>query len=253
MCAGQGSALASLGGRQVPVGLMPAPWPVRSWVLGGGQGVFSSGRRQKHEGSSLLGAPVNAWLHTEAATQPGEGAGASHSARVGLECRPDAGGQGAWRGALCGAAHGQALCGQGLGCGGADGHELQGEEDRGVSAEPQASVGGWRGSSGAGCRARQDILLGRRLESVRTSVVGAQNKAWKGALCEAGVAAGPPMEAEQSRPGPGARGSGSNGSSTGQWPQGDLPSAGLRPHLHEAERLTALLIQLLQGLDEQHV
>lgn len=84
-------------------------------------------------------------------------------------------------------------------------------------------------------------------------MVGAQNKAWKAALCEAGAAAGPPMEAEQSRPGPGARGSGSNGSSTAQWPQGDPPSVGLFPHLHEAERLTALLIWLLQGLDEQHV
>lgn len=186
MRAGQGSALASLGGRQVPAGLMPAPRPVRSWVLGRGQGVFSSGRRQKHEGSGLLGAPVNAWLHMEAAAQPGEGAGASHSARVGLERRPNAGGQGAWRGALRGAAHGQALCGQGMGRGGADGHELQGE-DRRVSAEPQASVGGWRGSRRRWVQGPSDILLGRRLESVRTSVVGAQNKAWKGALCEAGA------------------------------------------------------------------
>lgn len=150
MCAGRGPALASLGGRQVPAGLLLTPWPVWSRVLGGAGGALL-GRRQEQEGGGLPGGPANTWLCLEAAAQPGQGAGALHSACVGLERHPDAGGQGAWRGALSGAAHGQAVHSQGVGRGGADGHELQGE-DRGVSAEPQASR---RDAGGGGCRAHR--------------------------------------------------------------------------------------------------
>ena len=137
VCTGRGPVLASLGGRQVPAGLLLTPWPVWSRVLGGAGGALL-GRRQEREGGGLPGGL-------------GQGAGALHSACVGMERRPDAGGQGAWRGALGGAAHGQAVHSQGVGRGGADGHELQGE-DRGVSAEPQAS----RGDAGGGrCGARR--------------------------------------------------------------------------------------------------
>lgn len=52
------------------------------------------------------------------------GPGRPDSAAVGLECRPDAGGQRLRSGALGRAAHRQALRGQGASCGGADGCKL---------------------------------------------------------------------------------------------------------------------------------
>lgn len=138
-----------------PGACRPDAGPTACPVPGAGRGAGGVllGQGQEHEGSGLPGAPADAWLYSEAATQPGEGARALHSARVGLEHRPDAGSQGVWRGALCGAAHRQALRGQGVGCGGANGHELQ-EEDRGVSAEPQAFGGEVGDAGGTGCRAR---------------------------------------------------------------------------------------------------
>lgn len=139
-----------------PGACRPDAGPMACLVPGAGRGAGGVilGQGQEHEGGGLPGAPVDAWLYSEAATQPREGARSLHSARVGLEHRPDAGGQGVWRGALRGAAHTQALCGQGVGRGGADGHELQ-EEDRGVSAEPQAFGGKVGDAGGGGCRARR--------------------------------------------------------------------------------------------------
>lgn len=147
---GEGPRWPPWGGRQVPAGLMLTPWPVWSRVLGRAGGVLL---RQEAEagGRRPPGRPCQCLALPGGRAQPGQGAGALHSACVGLERRPDASSQGLWRGALGGAAHGQALRSQGVGRGGADGRELQGE-DTGVSAEPQASRGD---VGGGGCRARR--------------------------------------------------------------------------------------------------
>lgn len=122
-----------------------APGPGPASVLAGAP----PGARQKCEGAVSQEPLPDARLHRDAvapgpgptgAAPPREGAGASDSASMGLERRPDARSQGLRRGALCGAAHGQALRGQGVGCGGPNGHELQGE-DRGASVHPQGAMG----------------------------------------------------------------------------------------------------------------
>lgn len=71
---------------------------------------------------------ANAQLHPEPA-QPREAAWgkrqvADSAAAMGLECLPDASGQGLWRGALCSAAYRQALGGQRASRSGADGCKL---------------------------------------------------------------------------------------------------------------------------------
>lgn len=72
---------------------------------------------------------MRAWLPcSTSGSRPGPVASSlvqgADSAAVGLQRRPDASGQRSRRGALCSAAHRQALGGQGASCGGADGCKL---------------------------------------------------------------------------------------------------------------------------------
>lgn len=120
----------------------------------------------------------------------------TESAALGPERRADAGGQGARRGALRGAAHGQALRGQGAGGGGADGRELQGE--RRVSAVP-ADTGGRRAWGPWDTLSAGHRSLCERLQT-RRCCLAHRRHGWR---CPQGLTACPPRGHEARTWGPG--------------------------------------------------